>query len=276
MQISNITQNFERDLKVKNYSDRTIKNYVSQVKMFLAYFKDKDSPKHISADDIKNYLLTAKEVNSQRHMHSAIKCLYKYTVHQPCKFKFIEYARKERKLPQIIDKDFLLDRISKIDNIKHKAIITLAYSTGMRVGEIINLMITDIDSVRMIITVRQAKGRKDRIVPLSQTTLDTLRQYFKSFRPQEYLFNGQLSKSDIQKNVPYVQYTERSCNEIVKKYLGHQYHMHLLRHSSFTALMEAGTDIRIIQSIAGHSSSKTTEIYTHVSRQYIAKVATPI
>jgi site-specific recombinase XerD len=276
MQISNITQNFERDLKVKNYSPRSIKNYITQVKMFLSYFKDRDSPKHISADDIKNYLLTAKEVNSQRHMHSAIKCLYKYTVHQPCKFKFIEYARKEKRLPQVIDKEFLLDRISKIDNIKHKAIMTLAYSTGMRVGEIINLKITDIDSVRMIITVRQGKGRKDRIVPLSTVTLDTLRMYYKTCKPVEYLFNGQLSKSDIQKNITFVPYTEASCNQIVKKYLGDQYHMHLLRHSSFTALMEAGTDIRVIQSIAGHSSSKTTEIYTHVSRHYISKIATPI
>lgn len=141
MKNSNFVLNFERDLKVKNYASNTIENYVCQIKMFLNHFKEKDSPKHISSEQIKNYLLTAKEVNSQRHMHSAIKLFYKLTVHQPMKFRFIEYARKEKKLPKVIEKEFLLQQISKIQNLKHKAIITLTYSTGMRVSEVINLKI---------------------------------------------------------------------------------------------------------------------------------------
>lgn len=266
MKNSNFIQNYERDLKVKNYSQNTIKNYVSQINMFLGYFKEKDSPKHISSDDIKNYLLTAKEVNSQRHMHSAIKLFYKLTMHQPKKFQFIEYSRREKRLPKIIDKDYIIQQIGKIENMKHKAIITLTFSTGMRVSEVCNLKIEDIDSKRMLILIKNAKGNKDRYVPLSQTTLETLRIYFLEYHPKEYLFNGQFD----------LQYSHRSCNQIVKKYLGNEYRFHQLRHSNATALLEAGTDLRIIQNLLGHSNVKTTEIYTHVSVNSISKVNTPI
>ena len=266
METSKWLQSFERDLKVKNYSTSTIKNYSSQIGLFLRYFKDKDSPKHINTDDNKSYLLTAKEVNSQRHMHGAIKAFYHLTVCQPRKFDHIEYARKERKLPKVIDQGRILDAIQRITNRKHKAIITLAYSTGLRVSEVCNLKISDVDSNRMLITIRQAKGRKDRIVPLSSKTLETLREYYKEYRPKEYLFNGQFD----------LQYSHKSCNEIVKKYIGKDFHFHQLRHSSATAMLENGTDLRIIQKVLGHSSSKTTEIYTHVSTTMLNKIATPI
>jgi len=266
MQNSNFTKNYERDLRLKNYADNTIKNYLCQIEMFLNYFKGKDSPKHISSDEIKDYLLTAKQVNSQRHMHSAIKLFYKYTIHQPQKFRFIEYARKEKKLPTVIDKNFLVNQINNIQNLKHKSIIMLAYSTGMRVSEICNLLISDIDSKRMIIIIRQGKGDKDRLVPLSENVLKVLRQYFTEYKPKQYLFNGQFD----------LQYSHKSCNEIVKKYIGKDYHFHTLRHSNATALLESGTDLRVIQKLLGHSSSKTTEIYTHVSTNVISKVNTPI
>ncbi len=142
----------------------------------------------------------------------------------------------------------------------------LAYSTGMRVSEIRNLLISDIDSKRMIIIIRQSKGDKDRLVPLSENVLKVLRQYFTEYKPKEYLFNGQFD----------LQYSHKSCNEIVKKYIGKDYHFHTLRHSNATALLESGTDLRVIQKLLGHSSSKTTEIYTHVSTNVISKVNTPI
>jgi site-specific recombinase XerD len=191
---------------------------------------------------------------------------YKLTGKQPLKFKHIEYPRSEKKLPQIIEKQFLLDQISKIENKKHKAIISLAYSTGMRVSEVCNLKITDIDSKRMIITIRQSKGKKDRIVKLSEKVLQLLREYHLEYLPKEYVFNGQFD----------LRYSERSCNQIVKKYLGIDYHFHLLRHSNATALLECGTDIRIIQKHLGHASSKTTEIYTHVSTAILQNMNLPI
>jgi site-specific recombinase XerD len=266
MQISNFTKNYERDLNLKNYAQNTIKNYVCQITVFLRHFESKDSPKHISSDEIKDYLLTAKEVNSQRHMHSAIKLFYKYTVHQPQKFRYIEYARSEKKLPKVISKKYLIEKISAISNLKHRAILSLAYSTGMRVSEVIHLKISDIDSQRMIIMIRNSKGAKDRLVPLSENILSLLRQYYKAYHPKVYLFNGQGNEM----------YSEKSCNEIVKKYLGQHYYFHMLRHSCFTTMLESGIDTRIIQKIAGHNNIKTTEIYTHVSTDLLSSITLPM
>jgi site-specific recombinase XerD len=258
---------YSQDLALKNYAPSTIENYVCQVRCFLEHFsKVASKPSEINERQIKEWLLEAKSINGRKHRISAVKLFYQLTGKQPLKFKHIEYPRAERKLPRVIDKEFLLQQIAKINNLKHKAIIALAYSTGMRVSEICNLKISDIDSQRMIITIRQSKGRKDRIVALSPAILEMLRSYFKSYKPKEYLFNGQFD----------LKYSARSCNEIVKQYLGPQFHFHLLRHSNATALLEAGTDIRIIQKHLGHSSTKTTEIYAHVSTAVIQKMALPI
>jgi len=267
MNIGKYVELYSEDLKIKNYASNTIENYCSQIKMFLEHFSSvATKPSEISEKQIKEWLLLAKSINGRKHRISAVKLFYKLTGRQPLKFKHIEYPRQEKKLPQIIEKQFLLNQISKIENKKHKAIIALAYSTGMRVSEVCNLLISDIDSKRMIITIRQSKGRKDRIVPLSVKTLGILREYFKQYKPNEYLFNGQTS----------LKYSHRSCNEIVKKYLGQDYHFHQLRHSNATALLESGTDIRIIQKHLGHRSSKTTEIYTHVSTSLLSQMPLPI
>jgi len=258
---------YRNDLKFKKYSDNTIKNYVCQVEIFLRHYQSEfTEPSKINELSIKNWLLQFKTRNSMCHSMSALKLFYKYTIRQPLKFKHIEYPKSERKLPRVINKEFLLDKISKIENLKHKAIIMLAYSTGIRVSEVCDMKIKNIDSSRMLILIENAKGRKDRYVPLSPNVLKTLREYFVKYNPKEYLFNGQFD----------LRYTERSCNQIVKKYIGDDYHFHLLRHSSFTALLESGADLRIIQKIAGHSNSKTTEIYTHVSNNLLSRVALPI
>lgn len=267
MNIPKYVEMYRNDLKLKNYSDNTIKNYSSQVEIFLRNQQEQfTEPAKINEQSIKNWLLQFKTRNAMCHAISALKLFYSKTIKQPMKFKHIEYPRSEKKLPQIIEKEYLLEQISKIHNKKHKAIISLAYSTGMRVSEVCNLKLIDIDSKRMIITIRQSKGKKDRIVALSEKILEILREYFKEFKPKEYLFNGQFS----------LQYSHRSCNQIVKQYLGKEYHFHQLRHSNATALLEAGTDLRIIQKHLGHSSSKTTEIYTHVSTAILQNIALPI
>jgi site-specific recombinase XerD len=267
MNIPKYADLYRKDLELKAYSQNSIDNYVSQVNCFLNHFdKLVSEPSKITETQIKEWLLLANSINGRKHRISALKLFYRLTIKQPLKFKHIEYPKLEKKLPRIIDKDFLVRRIKEIENLKHKSIIALAYSTGMRVSEVCNLKIKDIDSARMIIHITNAKGRKDRIVPLSEYVLGILREYFKAYKPKEYLFNGQFD----------LQYSPRSCNQIVKKYLGEATHFHLLRHSSFTALLEQGTDMRIIQKLAGHSSSKTTEIYTHVSRNLISSVCTPI
>ena len=267
MNIGKYIEMYADDLKLKNYSSNTIENYKSQVASFLKYFENvATKPSEINESQIKQWLLLANSINGRKHRISAVKLFYKLTGKQPLKFKHIEYPKSEKKLPKIIEKQYLLDQIAKIENSKHKAIIALAYSTGMRVSEICNLKITDIDSKRMIITINQSKGKKDRIVALSPKILEILRAYFTNYTPKEYLFNGQFD----------LQYSSRSCNQIVKRYLGKDYHFHLLRHSNATALLEAGTDLRIIQKHLGHASSKTTEIYTHVSTAVLHNMALPI
>lgn len=267
MNIGRYLELYSEDLRIKNYSNNTIQNYVSQVRCFLEQYNNvATKPSEISERQIKEWLLLANSINGRKHRISAVKLFYKLTGKQPLKFRHIQYPRSEKKLPKIIEKEYLLEQIAKIENNKHKAIISLAYSTGLRVSEVCNLLISDIDSKRMIITIRQSKGRKDRIVPLSEKILEILREYFKKYKPKEYLFNGQFN----------LKYSHRSCNQIVKQYLGKEYHFHQLRHSNATALLEAGTDIRIIQKHLGHASSKTTEIYCHVSTATLKNMPLPI
>lgn len=267
MNIGKYCQMYSKDLELKNYAKNTIDNYVSQVALFLKSHESvATKPSEINEKQIKNWLLAAKSINGRRHRLSALKLFYKITGKQPLKFKYIEYPRANPSLPQVIDKNYLLSKINSIPNSKHKAVIALGYSVGLQVSEVINLKVENIDSNQMLIYIKNAKGNKDRVVPMSQYVLDALRTYYQEYRPKEYLFNGQNSN----------QYTSRSCNEIVKKYLGKQYHFHLLRHSSFTTMLENGTDLRIIQKIAGHSNIKTTTIYTHVSNQLLHSVKTAL
>jgi len=267
MNIPKYIQQYRKELTLKNYSENTINNYCCQVELFLKKHQSQfTEPAKINETAIKIYLLQFKTRNAMCHAISSIKLFYKLTVKQPLKFKYIEYPRSEKKLPRIIDKEYLLDCISKIENLKHKLIITMAFSTGMRVSEVCNLHIKDVDFERKVIYIKNAKGRKDRIVPLSDNVSNLMLKYLLFYKPNVYVFNGQFD----------LKYSHRSCNEIVKKYVGRDYHFHLLRHSSFTSLLESGTDLRIIQKLAGHASSRTTEIYTHVSNQLLSKINLPI
>lgn len=267
MNIGKYVKMYSDDLRFANYSENTIKNYASQVDLFLRYFNNTATkPSEISEKKIKEWLMLSQTTNSMKHRISAVKLFYELTGKQPLKFKYIKYPRSEKKLPQVIDASFIRAKLETIHNLKHKAIIMMAFSVGLRVSEVINLKIADIDSARMLITIRQAKGKKDRIVPLSPKVLEVLRRYYKAFKPKQYLFNGQCD----------LQYSAISCNQVVKHYIGKQYHFHLLRHSSFTTMLESGTDLRIIQKIAGHANSKTTEIYTHVSNTLLQKVLLPV
>lgn len=256
-----ILEVFVNKLRYKNYSKKTIEVYLSYLKRFLVETNTYD-PYQLSTKILVDYLYSYKytSISQQNQIINSLKLFYKYVLNKSdIHLSKIERPRKEKTLPRIIDKDFLLDKISKIDNLKHKTIISLSYSVGLRVSEIINLKIEDIDSKRMVININQSKGRKDRIVPLTETILILLREYYKQYNPKEYMFNGQ-SK---------LQYSSNSCNKIVKNYLGEEYHFHLLRHSCATNLTEQGVDIHAIQKLLGHSSSKTTEIYTHVSKNVL-------
>ena len=259
---------FENKLRYKNYSQRTIDVYKSYLKNFINTCNIKDYH-NVTTTQIVNFLekYNFSSTSQQNQYIGCLKLYAKYILNKKdIHLSKIERPKSEKKLPQVIDKNFILDKLSKIENIKHKSILTLTYSVGLRVSEIINLKIEDIDSKRMIIHIKNAKGRKDRIVPLSQKVLELLRLYFKEYRPKEFLFNGQTTPK----------YSIKSCQNIFKKYIDNDSHIHILRHSCFTNLLESGTDLMIIQKMAGHSSVKTTQIYTHVSNQLLSKINLPI
>ena len=253
-------------LQYLNYSPKTQSTYLHYIEQFLN--ATKIPPSRLTSQDFQSYLDNYRftSVSQQNQVINSIRFLYKFGLNK--KYDKVSFTRpkSEKKLPKVVDSNFILSKLEQIDNIKHKAILTLTYSVGLRVSEITNLKIEDVDSKRMIIHIKNAKGRKDRIVPLSQKVLNLLRDYFKEFKPKEYLFNGQTTN----------QYSIRSCQEIYKKYIDQSGHIHQLRHSCFTNLLENGTDLRIIQKIAGHSNVKTTEIYTHVSNQMLSKVNLPV
>lgn len=256
----------EQKLKYFNYSDHTIRLYIHYINQFLQ--SQSKSAAHLNADDFNSYLIGYKfsSVSQQNQVINAIRFLYSHALNRKYDKVTFTRPRTEKKLPRVIDKEHIITSLQKINNIKHRAILSLVYSVGLRVSEVVNLKIEDIDSARMLIYIKNAKGKKDRIVPLSQTILALLRDYYKQYKPKTYLFNGAET----------LQYSIRSCQNIFKKYIDSDSHIHILRHSCFTHLLESGTDLRIIQKIAGHSSTKTTEIYTHVSSKLLSAVALPL
>jgi integrase/recombinase XerD len=253
-------------LKYLNYSDKTIKTYLFYIKEFLESIEK--APTRLTSNDFQYYLdnYNFTSVSQQNQVINSIRFLYKFGLNKKYDKVSFKRPRSEKKLPKVIDNRSIINHLSKIKNIKHKAILTLAYSIGLRVSEIINLKIEDIDSKRMIIYIKNAKGKKDRILPLSENILKLLRKYYLQYRPKVYLFNGQNSSK----------YSISSCQKIYKKYIDQYSSIHCLRHSCFTHLLENGTDLRIIQKMAGHSSSKTTEIYTQVSNKTLSNVKLPI
>jgi integrase/recombinase XerD len=263
-----ILEIFTEKLRYKNYSPRTIDVYKSYLKNFLQYNNIKD-PYQVTTNQIVKFLESHNftSISQQNQYIGCLKLFAKYILNKKdIHLSKIERPRKEKKLPRVIDVELIKERLSKIQNLKHKAILTLTYSVGLRVSEVTNLKIEDIDSKRMLIHIKNAKGKKDRIVPLSQTVLELLREYWREYKPKEYLFNGQTNNK----------YSTGSCQKIYKRYIDNTSSIHTLRHSSATNLLENGTDIRIIQKILGHSSSKTTEIYTHVSNELLNKISLPI
>lgn len=262
-----IVEIYTKTLTNKNYSQSTIGTYVCYLDKFLNEINK--NPYHITTKEIESYLLNKNytSVSHQNQIISSLKLFAKYILNKKVlHLNKIERPKKEKKLPLVIETEKLKTVISNIKNLKHKAILMLGYSCALRVSEVLNLKIEDIDSNRMLINIRNAKGRKDRIVVLSPVLLQTLRNYFKSYKPIMYLFNGQNKQ----------QYSAESCNKIVKKYIGETYHFHTLRHSGATTMHESGTDLALIQKILGHNNIKTTMVYTHISQKAIQNVISPM
>lgn len=254
-----------KTLRRRNYSEQTIRTYCSYANKFLLGF-NKDAY-HISSKEAKYYLESYNytSVSQQNQIINSIKFLYRDVVGSKLRDLKITRPRKEKKLPRIIDSDKIIEAINSIDNKKHKAIIQLAFGTGMRVSEVINLLLSDIDYDRMMVFIRNSKGRKDRIVPISDKTKQVLEDYIAKYNPKKYLFNGQKSLT----------YSRTSCGKVVKKYLGEDKHFHLIRHSYATNLVENGVNTLTLQRLLGHSSPVTSRVHTHLSSNSFKNIKLP-
>ena len=257
----------------RRYSKSTIRNYSHHLGRYLSFIQDidlQDWEKQIYA--YINYLSDEKLVsNSYQNMAINSIKFYIETVLGKKMPTLSLRPRRTRRLPVVLSKQEVTSIINQIRNKKHKLIISLIYSAGLRISEAVNLEIKNLDSVRGIIMIVQSKGKKDRQVPLSEKINSMIEQYLKEHKPKRYLFES---------NQPGVKYSTKSIQNIfklacqkadIKKHAT----VHTLRHSFATHLLESGTDLRIIQEILGHSSSKTTEIYTHVSTTTISKIRSP-
>jgi len=272
MNISEHIDNFIQESVRRNYSKNTVNNYVSCLKLFFEK-STKDHPKNINEGDIKDFLFNIKEPNTQRNYHSAIKKFYDICLGQKNKFKYIPYAKKNNKLPIVLSVDEIQKMFNVCENKKHKVILALLYSCSLRVSELINLKWKDIDRSRMIINIIQAKGNKDRQVGLNAPLINLLTEYWSEYKSKVYVLNG---------GNDYERYSESSVGKVVKQLAkksgikNKRVYTHLIRHTSATHMVEIGIDINLIQRLLGHSSPKTTAIYTHVSHNLISKIQSPL
>lgn len=272
MNIPKYIQAYRKDLLLKNYAASSIDNYVSQVFCFLKRFNNVYSePIKINEASIKEWLLEAKSINSRKHKISAVKLFYIHTIKQPLKFRYIEYPRAVKKIPIVLSIDEVQKMFNVCKNLKHKVILSLLYSCGLRVSELLNLKWSNIDRSRMIINIIDGKGGKDRQVMLSDSLIPLLEIYYREYKPKDYILNGQFTQ----------QYSSRSILEVVKQLgksagLNKRVYTHLMRHNCFTHMVENGIDINLIQKIAGHNNVKTTMIYTHISDNLISKINSPL
>jgi site-specific recombinase XerD len=270
MKTSEHKGSFIQELKRRGYRENSIKNYSSCINVFLSTVK-KDHPKNINEQDIKTFLSDCVKPNTQRNYQSAIKLFYDICFNQKQKFKNIPYTKKEKTLPIILSVEEVQKMFDVCENKKHKLILALLYSCSLRVSEIINLKWENVDRSRMVIYILDAKGGKNRQVPLNNTLLRLMEEYYGDYKTKCFIFGGQFSE----------QYSSRSVLQVIKQLairanINKRAYTHLIRHCSASHMVENGIDINLIQRILGHANVKTTLIYTHISHNIISKIPSPL
>ncbi|MBX9781310.1 MAG: site-specific integrase [Chitinophagaceae bacterium] len=266
---------YKNMLLLKAYSVATIKNYMNEFHQLLRLLGNRNI-NSLGKEQIMSYLLWLLEKRgcSEMKVHTAvnaIKFYFEQVMGRGKEFYNLPRPKKPWKLPAILAEEEVIRIIGHIKNIKHRAMVMAGYAAGLRVSEIVGLKLSNIDSKRMMIHIQGAKGKKDRMVPLSKKLLIILREYWKLYKPTVNLFEGQYGEA----------YSKRSVQEILQKAkqevgIQKKGSVHMLRHSYATHLMEAGTDIRIIQELLGHNSIKTTMRYTHVSKKELGRIESPL
>ncbi len=255
--------------KLHGFSPQTIKSYTFHIKGFLDYCHK--CSLNLSKDSVKSHLLSFNNLsnNSMILKYAAIAFFFREILKKPFSFEEIPISRGEKTLPKVISVEKIKQIIGNCENIKHRVLVKLLYSSGLRLSELLNLKRGDIDFDRKIVFVRAGKGKKDRITLFSDSLKDDLLKYYsKSKFKTDYVLEGRKGK-----------YSKKSVQKVFERVglkIGLKIHPHMLRHSFATHLLERGTDIRYIQKLLGHSDVSTTEIYTHVSKNNLENIKSPI
>ena len=275
MEIEQHLISFKNYMNFRRYSQNTIKTYADALEVFFRFYKDQ-APESLNIEDIINFntsYILKKNLSAsyQNQVINSIKLFYRNRFNRAMEVDFIQRPRREKRLPNVLSKNEVKSILEAPTNLKHRAMLSLIYACGLRRSELLNLTLKDILSDRNLLFIRQSKGKKDRVVPISIKLIEMLRDYYKAFKPKTWLFEGQ----EVGKK-----YSERSIqlvlNQAVEKAkIVKPVSLHWLRHSYATHLLESGTDLRYIQELLGHSSSRTTEIYTHVSTRNLQQIRSP-
>lgn len=262
-------------MAAKRYSANTVKTYREALRSFLIFHQEKAISEITNADVklyMRDYVLEKKlSASYQNQIVNAVKLYFRTVQEKQLDLEKIERPKRPKTLPNVLSKEEVKLILNAHYNIKHRTMLSLIYSCGLRRSELLDLRPTDIDSKRNIVKIRQSKGRKDRITPLSPKILELLREYYKYVRPKVWLFEG---------NTAGEKYTAQSLQSVLKQAVHKAgivkpVTLHWLRHSYATHLLESGTDLRYIQELLGHNSSRTTEIYTHVSTKNLEQIKSP-
>jgi len=265
---------YNRLLKLKNYSINTINSYNHCFEKFLSHFKGKNIDS-LTKEEITDFLYQESEKGMsygyQNQIINAIKFYYEKVLNRKKEFYNIPRAKRPQKLPTVFSEEEIITLLKQVKNLKHKCVLFLIYSAGLRISEAVKMKIADIDSTRNMIVVKGAKGKKDRTTLLSKKLLIMLREYYNEYRPKVFLFEGETGG----------QYSVKAIQNVFNKALAasgikKEATVHSLRHSFATHLLERGADLRYIQDLLGHNSSKTTEIYTHITKKGKDKIASPL
>ena len=274
--MTQLRQKMLEELQRRNYSPKTIHNYVNTVKDFSRYFKK--SPDKLGPDELRVYqvyLLKERKLAAATVVGrvAALRFFFIRVLKKRGFSEYLPYPKRRWRLPEILSKEEVARLINAAGNLMQRAMLMILYGTGMRRAEVTHLKVSHIDSARMMIHVECGKGGRSRDIPLSPTLLETLREYWRLKKPQDYLFPGRDSKDQpiSDKSIWY------ACKEAVR-YAGITKHVtpHTLRHSFATHLLEDGTDLRKIQLLLGHGDLKTTARYLHLSESHLRAVVNPL
>jgi integrase/recombinase XerD len=265
---------FKNWMRSRRYSESTVNTYSEALIIFLRFYSEKKL-EEITNEDLINfnneYILKNKlSAAYQNQVVNGVKLFFRTIMNRKIDVDLIHRPKTPKLLPNVLSKEEVKSILDASGNLKHKSMLCLIYSCGLRRSELLNLNLSQVDSRRKLLIIKQSKGRKDRVVPLSEKIIIMLREYYLAFKPKHFLFEGQKGGK----------YSEASLEAVLKQSMkkagiSKPVTLHWLRHSYATHLLENGTDLRFIQELLGHSSSKTTEIYTHVSTKSLQNIKSP-